>query len=429
MVTPKQFPFDAQFKLKVLAVILRDKSFVAHNRHILSHRYFDNPSQVTICEVILNFFDKYQVTPTVDSLLQQLVEHSDYELLKTVIGKLETADLNDADFVKDEVRNFCKQQAFRIALYQAEALVKDKKYDKVLSLFEKAALTGEDNLLDGFTLSDSVGRVKEHLSDEHTIETKVPTLIQGMDRVLRGGIGAGELHLVFAPTKRGKSILLNNLAFACALKGKKATYVSLELSDIQVATRTHMRLSGLRDRDLVPYERRWMRSYRRLLSTGGDVYFKRFPTGKLTLLELERFLDKLWKVENYSTDLLIVDYLDLLKKDRDYDDTWKGQGKLAEGLRGLAGEFHIPCWSATQGGKASGQKEQLDETDVKGDSIKNDTIDSLWSLLQTETERKCKPPRGKLKCVLLREGAGMGDVIPIQFDKSRMLITDLREET
>jgi len=426
VIDTKQFPFDATFKLKILAIILRDKAFVSHNRHILSHRYFDNPAQVTICESILDFYDKYQVTPTPDSLLQRFAGHKEFDLFKTIVGKLQTVDLKDADFVKDEVRNFCKQQAFRIAIYQAEDLLKEKEYDKILSLFEKAALSGEDSLLDGFTLSDSVDRVKEHLSGSHKIETRINTLIMGMDNILRGGVGPGELHLVFAPTKRGKSILLNNFAFACAMKGKKATYISLELSDIQVATRTHMRLSGMSDTELLNFESKWMRSYRRLLAAGGDIYYKRFSTGHLTLKELEKFLDKLWKVGGYSTDLLIVDYLDLMKKDRDYDDTWKGQGRLAEGLRGIAGEMHIPCWSATQGGKASGQKEQLDETDVKGDSIKNDTADSLWSLLQTETERRLR--RGKLKCNLLREGSGMGDVIPIQFDKSRMLITDLKEE-
>ena len=328
--TEKQFPFDTAFKQKVLAIILRDKSFVAHNRHILSHRYFDNPAHVTLCETILDFYDKYQVTPTIDSLYQKLGEHSDFALFKTILEKLEVVDLKDADYVKDEVRNFCKQQAFRIALYQAEALLKEKEYDKILSLFEKAALTGEDNLLDGFTLSDSVDRVKEHLSEDHLVTAKIPTLIMGMDRILRGGVGPGELHVVFAPTKRGKSILLNNLAFACALKGKKATYISLEMNDVQVATRTHMRLSGLNDTDLLQFERKWMRSFRRLLSTGGDIYYKRFPTGRLSLTELERFLDKLWKVERFSTDLLIVDYLDLMKKDREYDDTWKGQGRLAE---------------------------------------------------------------------------------------------------
>ena len=70
--TEKQFPFDTAFKQKVLAIILRDKSFVARNRHILSHRYFDNPAHVTLCETILDFYDKYQVTPTIDSLYQKL---------------------------------------------------------------------------------------------------------------------------------------------------------------------------------------------------------------------------------------------------------------------------------------------------------------------------------------------------------------------
>ena len=132
-------------------------------------------------------------------------------------------------------------------------------------------------------------------------------------------------------------------------------------------------------------------------------------------------------MEGYSTDLLIVDYLDLLKADRSYDDSWKGQGPLAEGLRGLAGEMNIPAWTATQGGKDSGNKDQLTEVDVKGDSIKNDTVDSLWSLIQSKEEEACTPQRGRLKCNLLREGYGMGEVLPVRFEKDKMLITSLGE--
>jgi replicative DNA helicase len=287
---------------------------------------------------------------------------------------------------------------------------------------EKAMLSKEDKMLSGLKLSESFDIIKDYISEESRDEYKIATLIKGMDDILRGGVGPGELHCIFAPTKRGKSILLNNFAHAGVMQCKKVAFISLEMNEKQIATRTHMRLSGMSDTELSQRYGKWKRAFTRLMSRGGDIYYQQFPTKSLTIKSLDRFLDKLWKVEGFDTDLLIVDYLDIMKGDRNYDDTWKSQGPLAEGLRGLAGERNLRCWTATQAGKSSGGKDQLTERDVKGDSIKNDTFDSLWSILQKPEEAAATPPRGSIKNNLLREGHGQGKVIPIVFDKNTMLI-------
>lgn len=428
MIDTKPFPFSTDFKTKILALILRDKSFIHKKRHILSHRYFENPVYASVCKIMLDFYDKYGITPTEDSLSQELSKIEDNRLHQKVFKQITNIDLSDAQYVIDEVTDFCTQQATRIALYMCEQYLKDKDYDKILPTMEKALMTKEDSMLNGLRLSESFDVVREYISEDARDEYKIATLIRGMDSILRGGVGPRELHCVFAPTKRGKSILLNNLAYAAVMQTKKVAFISLEMGEKQIATRTHMRLSGMSDEDLDKRLGKWKRAFTRLMSRGGDIYYKQFPTKSLTIKGLDRFLDKLWKVEGFDTDLLIVDYLDIMKGDRNYDDTWKAQGPLAEGLRGLAGDRNLRCWTATQAGKSSGTKPQLTESDVKGDSIKNDTFDSLWSILQTPEEEEAEPPRGAIKNNLLREGKGQGRVIPIIFDKSTMLMTDLNEE-
>jgi replicative DNA helicase len=419
------FPFSPDFQNKVLSLMLRDKSFIAKKRHILSHKYFENPAYVKVSNVMLDFYDKYGTAPTEDSLLQLLSTEEDYKLYKIVLKKMNDADLSDASYVIDAVTDFCTQQALRIALYVSEEHLKNKEYDKILPLIEKAMLSKDNTRMSGLKLSESVDSIKEYLSEEARSHYKIASLIHGMDKILNGGAGPGELHMIFAPTKKGKSILLNNLAYACALQGKKATYISLEMSEQQIATRTHMRLSGLKDTDLLKNNTRWQRSFNRLMSRGGNVYFKRFPMRSLTLKSLDKFIDDLWKIENYSTDLLIVDYLDIMKGDRHYESGWQDQGPLAEGLRSILCDKNIPGWTATQAGKHAGEKDQLSVGEMKGDSVKAEACDSLWSLLQNVDEENCEPPRGRLKNNLLREGHGMGTVIPLIFDKHTMLLTDL----
>jgi replicative DNA helicase len=427
LIDTQPFPFSSEFKTKVLAIMLKDKSFIAKKRHILSHKYFENPAYVEVCKKMLDFYDKYGITPSEDSLNQELSKEEDYKLYKLVLKKINEADLSDSQYVTDEVTDFCTQQALRIALYLSEQYLKTKEYDRILPLIEKAVMSKNDVILSGLKLSESFEHIKTYLSDEGRSEYKIATLISGMDKILKGGVGPGELHVVFAPTKRGKSILLNNFAYAGALQCKKVTYISLEMSEEQITTRTHMRLSGLKDNELLTHSGTWYRSFKRLLSRGGDIYYKRFPMKGLSVRQLDKFLDDLWRVDGYGTELLIVDYLDIMKGDKKYESSWQAQGPIAEGLKGILVDRNICGWTATQAGKDSGSKDQLTESDVKGDSVKADSADSLWSILQNKDEEACDPQRGRLKNNLLREGYGMGTVIPIVFDKSTMLMTDLQD--
>ena len=173
MIETKPFPFSGEFKTKILALMLFDKSFIAKKRHILSYKYFENPAYVTICKHMLEFYDKYGVSPTEDSLHQLVEKQEDTRVSKAVIKKMKSADLSDSDFVQEEVTDFCTQQALRIALYLSEEYLKDKAYDKILPAIEKALMSGETNALDGFKLSESMDIVKDYLGDDAQDATKI----------------------------------------------------------------------------------------------------------------------------------------------------------------------------------------------------------------------------------------------------------------
>lgn len=421
------YPFGAEFKLKILAILVRDKSFIVKHRSVIKPTYFENSMHVLLSKTIFQFFDKYGVVPTEANLREEISKRNESELLTVLLDKILTVDMRDADHVEEEAINFATQQAWKLESKKADILVKEGKYDEAKQAMERAFSVGEEFADSGFRFSESFERIKAMLSADVQAERRLPTLIRGMDRILRGGILPCSLHMIFAPTKRGKSILLNNFATAGILMGKKVLYISLELDDEEMALRSHMRISGMSDDFLLGKEKKWRHAFRRALSRGGDIYYRRFPTKGLSVSGLATYMEHLWKVENYSVDLLIVDYLDLMSSEQKFENSWQAQGYIAEHLRGLGVERNVAIWTATQGSKASGEKEQLSELDVKGDSIKADTCDSLFSLLQNEGEAGAKPPRGRIKCNLLRSGSGMGEIIPVIFDKTKMLVTDWRE--
>ena len=426
MIEAIAFPFGAKFQTQILALMLRDRSFIPKRRHILDHKHFENPAYGFICKELLKFYDKYDVVCNEDSLNHILSEQKEEKLYKAVVSKLHKSDISNSEYISDTVTDFCTQQALRIALKLSEECLKTKEYDKVLPLIEKALLQNQDNLLDGFRLSESEDKIRNYLSEDYGRVTKLPTMITGVDKILRGGVSRATLNAIYAGTKIGKSIVLNNIDNAGVLQGYNVTHVTLEMGDVQTAVRSNMRLSGMSDRDLLGQDKKWLRSLRRTLSRGGDIYFKSFPNDSLTVKELGNFLDKLASIENYQTDLLVVDYLDCLKPDREYD-KWIAQGRLAEQLRGLVVERNLFCWTATQGSKNAGDKETLNVGDVAGSAVKGHTFDSLWGLSRSKEEMECSPPRARFKNVLLREGHGMGSTVNVIFDPDTMFMGDLTE--
>ena len=69
------------FQLKVLGSLLTDKTFLLNVRDVLTEDYFDSDAHKWIINEIMNYFDKYHTTVTMDVLKVEL-QKLDNELLQ-----------------------------------------------------------------------------------------------------------------------------------------------------------------------------------------------------------------------------------------------------------------------------------------------------------------------------------------------------------
>lgn len=420
-----KFPFDSEFIKSIAALVLKDKKFVLNYRHLVLPTYFDNIKLVKLVKAIYEFTDKYGVPPSILSLKESLKEEEDFELLSAIIDELDKISLENIQYTKEKIIDFILHQSLRLAIRKSELLLKKKDYDSILDEVSKAYAVKEDTDSPFVDFFDTMDATKEFLTDENQHLFKIGTFINGMDRILRGGVYPGELHVLFAPKKQGKSIFLVNLAIAALYQGKHVLFVTLEIREPQLMARFHSRVSGIPDNELVNYETKWRRSLNRIKRMKGSLKVLDRPSDTLTIGMLKKEIERYIREFGHYPDLLIVDYLDILKPSKKYEKNWESQGPLSVELRGLLGEFELCGWTVTQGKSGVENKEELLTSDMAGDSVKGMTVDSLWSLHQNEAE--AKENIGRIKCNLLRVGAGMGDVINVKFDKKKMLISDIEQ--
>jgi len=94
------------------------------------------------------------------------------------------------------------------------------------------------------TLNEQMNVLFDEL-ERHEAPEMFPTGLPGLDRLLGGGIGRGELAVAAAGTGGGKSILLAMAALATALENRAVAFFSLEMPAPDILRRMAAHLAGL----------------------------------------------------------------------------------------------------------------------------------------------------------------------------------------
>jgi replicative DNA helicase len=343
------------FQIKVLSSLLKHREFLQSIHDILEADYFDNPAHKWIVEEILRYYYKYHATPTLDTL-QIEVKKIDNEVLKvSVVEQLKEAykaSNEDREFVEQEFSNFCKNQQLKKALLSSVELLEKGQYDDIRYLIDTALKAGQDKNIGHEYEKDTEVRYREE--ERHA----VPTPWENINELLMGGLGAGDLGLVFGNPGGGKSWFLVNLGAKAAAAGMNVCHYTLELSEFYVGRRYDSVFSGIGVQDLHKHRNQIDELVGKV---PGKLIIKEFPMGKAGIPTIESHIQKC-KDLGYAPDLVIIDYVDLLKSKRKSIDRKDEIDDVYASTKGMARELNIPVWTVSQVNRA-GAKDDIIEGD------------------------------------------------------------------
>ena len=365
--------FGTSFQIKILSSILSDKVFFKTIYDIIKPEYFDSESNEWILECILSHFNEYQQLPTLDVFKLQLskvgrdvMNVSVVDNLKQVWAGLESEDL---EYVKSETLEFCKNQEEKNAILESVGLLQEGKIDQIKTIIDSAMKAGQNTNVGHIYKSD----IKERY--ESTVRNVVPTGWDTIDELVDGGFGKGELIIFAAPPGIGKSWALVNVGMSAAKLGKTVAHYTLELNEGYVGQRYDSVLTGIP----VPNLKFNIDEVERQVNNlSGDIIVKHYPTKSVGLNTLRASLDKL-KLQGKAPDVVIVDYADLLKGGSKRERHEEIE-ELIEGLRGLAGEYEVPLYTASQINRSGADDDIITGTKIAGSFSKLMTADFVVSL-------------------------------------------------
>ena len=364
--------YGYSFQIKLLAALFKNKSFLQQVSDILESDYFESEANKWIATTVIEYFTEYKSSATLE-VMKVRVDTVDNEVLKVSIVDtlkeiMKNLDADDMTFVQDETIKFCKNQKLKGAIMNSVNLLQEGNYDGIKFVIDEAMKAGSDRDLGHDYMIDIDDRFSE------TTRKTVSSGWSAIDDLMDGGLGPGELGVMVAPAGIGKSWALVNVAANAVKAGKTVVQYTLELNSAYVGLRYDAVFTGIAAQNLKYYQDDIKE---KLEVLDGELVIKYYPTKTATVNTLRAHLDRCIMMDK-KPDLIVVDYADLLRGNG--KEIRHELGNIYEDLRGLAGEYDVPVWTASQANRSALEDDVIGAEKIAESYSKIMTADFVLSL-------------------------------------------------
>ena len=372
-----------------------DRSFMVKVLGNLHKDYFETTIIQKTFLIYSSFFNKFNKLPTKNILEKQLEKMGeDKNKIELTLNRIfdDVGVINDAekDYILAETIQFAKRSRMKNAILESLDLLDQNNFEEITSRVKDALLFNLD-VDKGIDLYDVDER---YLRLHNSLLNKMPSGYSQLDDVLGGGWAKKELYCFLGPPGIGKSIFLPNIGVKCLMNGYNVVHYSLEMSEDRYGMRydaiassiTHGELTKKPDEIKKKYD-----IYKK--ATKSRLKIKEFPTSMASVLDIEAHLEQLKLYDDFTPDVIIVDYGDIMRSTRKTAGAYEEQGWIFRELRGLAAKYNIVVITATQSRRdaltADGGTKDIIGMDQTADSMeKNRIIDALFAITQSRTEKE-----------------------------------------
>lgn len=369
------------FQTKVLGALLTQREFLLNIADSLDPEYFESTAQKWTVEYISKYFQQYHTYPTIETLSIEIKKIENEVLRISLTDSLreayKMADASDLEWVEKEFSDFCKNQQMKKAIMTSVDLLNLGDYDGIRALINDAMKAGEDKNVGLDYLVD----VETRYRDDN--RGAIPFPWKTFNDLTQGGYGKGDLVLLFGNPGGGKSWGVMAMGAYAAALGYNVVHYTLELSEGYVGKRYDAIFSGI-DVDKLTEHRKDVEES--ISKVKGKIMIKEYPPKRASLDTIEAHLQQMEHQNEFKPDLIIIDYLDLLRtkgrKERkdEIDDVYTD-------AKGLAKQLMIPIVSPSQANRTGADEDILQAKNAAGSYDKIMIGDIIISLARGRKDK------------------------------------------
>ena len=315
----------------ILRNLFYNEDFTRKALPFIKSEFFTNHNESTLFGEINEFVNKYKNLPTKETILVELNKRKDLkeeELseIKTIVNKLDNQEV-ELQWLLDTTEKFCKDRAVHNAVLEGIQILdgKDKKQnpEAIPTILSNALAVSFDNHIGHDYIDDAEARFEFY----HKKEKRFKFDLNYFNRITKGGVPSKTLNIALAGT--------------------------LEMAEERIAERVDANLFDVTIDDLhaMPKDMYDNKVSKLQKKTIGQLIIKEYPTASAHSGHFRALLNELSLKKTFKPDVVFIDYLNICASSR-----FKGGNissyfyikAIAEELRGLAVEFDVPIFSATQ---------------------------------------------------------------------------------
>ncbi len=384
----------------IIKNLIKNEKFTRKVLPFLKTEYFSNQEDRLLFKEVAGFVLKYNQQPTFDALEIEIdnIRGSTDETVKSIKETLKelNADTNltNEDWLVESTEKFCQERAIYNAITSSLEIMNGK------SKLEKGAIP--QLLSDALAISfdpnighDYMEQSEDRYEYYHRLEERISFDLEFFNKITKNGVPKKTLNVVMAGVGVGKSLTLCHFAASYLSMGKNVLYISLELAEQEVSKRIDANLMNITLDDLMLLPKDVYKSKIEKLKqkTYGKLIVKEYATSTASTTHFRSLLNELNLKKNFVPDVIMVDYLNICASSRikpGVANSYTYIKAIAEELRGLAVEFNVPVWSATQLTRSGYGSSDPDLTDTSESFGLPATADFFIALVTNETMEQLK---------------------------------------
>ena len=379
----------------ILRNILTNEDYMRKVLPFVRPDYFEGIYRILFKEAG-KFVAKYNKLPTAESFqadLQQSerITGEQYGLAMDIIPHLFTKEKIDEDWLLDNTEKWCQDRAVYNAIMESISII-DGKHSKLTKnalpdILQKALGVAFDTNVG----HDYVENAEQRFEFYRKEEDRIPFDLEYLNRITKGGVPNKTLNICLAGTGVGKSLFMCHVAANALSQGNNVLYITLEMAEERIAERIDANLLNVPIDQLDKMSKDMFTSKVADLArkTSGKLIIKEYPTGSAHSNHFRGLLNELKLKKQFEPNIIFIDYLNICSSSR-----MKGMGgainsynyikAIAEELRGLAVEFNVPVFSATQTNRSGFSNSDVGLEDTSESFGLPATADLMFAIISTE---------------------------------------------
>jgi replicative DNA helicase len=380
----------------ILKNLVLNEDFARKVVPFLQEEYFQDKAERTVFNIVSKFLLKYNNIPTKDAVLISLGDDKtlgDSEFKKCVAISDEMykeGEKSDTEWLVEHTEKFCKEKAIYNGIMASIGIIEGKDKEQTQNAIPEIMSKALSVSFDTRVGHDFFEDVDERYEYYHRVEERVPFDLEMFNLITGGGVRKKTLNVVMAASGVGKSAFLCHHAAACLTQNLNVLYITLEMSEEEIAKRID---ANLLDTDIHVLEKMPLAMYENKVNNlkktcRGKLIIKEYPTAAANVTHFRNLMEELKIKKKFKPDIIIVDYLNICSCARfkmgNGMNSYTYVKGIAEELRGLAKQFNVPLWSATQVNREGAKSSDMEMTDTSESFGLPQTTDFFIALIETE---------------------------------------------